>query len=109
MQGTAADIIKRAMIAVDRWIEGERPPVRMIMQVHDELVFEAEEDAVESAGERIRREMESAAELRVPLLVDLGIGDNWEEASGTIGRRRTEPRGQPQPGVFFPHPQLCYG
>jgi DNA polymerase-1 len=80
MQGTAADIIKRAMIAVDRWIEGERPPVRMIMQVHDELVFEATEDAVEAAGERIRREMELAAELRVPLLVDLGIGDDWEEA-----------------------------
>jgi DNA polymerase-1 len=80
MQGTAADIIKRAMIAVDRWIESERPPVRMIMQVHDELVFEVAEDAVEVAGERIRREMESAADLQVPLLVDLGVGHNWEEA-----------------------------
>ena len=80
MQGTAADIIKRAMIAVDRWIEGEHPPVRMIMQVHDELVFEVAEDAVGPAGERIRREMESAADLKVPLAVDIGIGKDWEEA-----------------------------
>ncbi len=80
MQGTAADIIKRAMIAVDRWIERDGPPVRMIMQVHDELVFEVAGDALETAQERIRREMESAAQLKVPLLVDLGVGDNWEEA-----------------------------
>jgi DNA polymerase-1 len=80
MQGTAADIIKRAMIAVDRWIESEGPPVRMIMQVHDELVFEVAQDAVEAAGERIRGEMESAADLQVPLVVDVGVGDDWEEA-----------------------------
>jgi DNA polymerase-1 len=80
MQGTAADIIKRAMIAVDQWIESERPPVRMIMQVHDELVFEVEDDAVATIAERIRKEMESAAELKVPLLVDLGDGGDWEEA-----------------------------
>jgi DNA polymerase-1 len=80
MQGTAADIIKRAMIAVDRWIASERPPVRMIMQVHDELVFEVAEDAVGLAEERVREEMESAAELRVPLLVDLGVGSDWEQA-----------------------------
>jgi len=80
MQGTAADIIKRAMIAVDRWIEGERPPVRMIMQVHDELVFEVVEDAVGPARERIRKEMESAADLRVPLVVEVGVGGDWEEA-----------------------------
>ncbi len=80
MQGTAADIIKRAMIAVDRWIERERPPVRMIMQVHDELVFEVAGEALETAHERIRREMESAAQLKVPLVVDLGVGENWEEA-----------------------------
>ncbi|MGA7982551.1 MAG: DNA polymerase I [Chromatiaceae bacterium] len=80
MQGTAADIIKRAMIVVDGWIESERPPVRMIMQVHDELVFEVAENAVEDAAGRIRAAMESAAELTVPLAVDVGVGDNWEEA-----------------------------
>jgi DNA polymerase-1 len=80
MQGTAADIIKRAMIAVDAWIERERPPLRMIMQVHDELVFEVEQGAVEDASGRIREAMESAAELTVPLVVDVGAGDNWEEA-----------------------------
>jgi len=80
MQGSAADIIKRSMISVDDWIERERPPARMIMQVHDELVFEVAEDAVEDAAGRIRSAMESAAELRVPLVVDIGIGDNWEEA-----------------------------
>ncbi|MCB2263360.1 MAG: DNA polymerase I [Candidatus Thiosymbion ectosymbiont of Robbea hypermnestra] len=80
MQGTAADIIKRAMIAVDRWLERERPAVRMIMQVHDELVFEVAENAAETAGERIRREMEAAADLRAPLVVDIGIGDSWEAA-----------------------------
>ncbi len=80
MQGTAADIIKRAMIAVDRWLRDERPPVRMIMQVHDELVFEVAEEAAETAGERIRKEMEAAAQLRVPLAVDVGIGKDWEEA-----------------------------
>jgi DNA polymerase-1 len=80
MQGTAADIIKLAMIAVDRWIEGERPPVRMIMQVHDELVFEVAESALAPVGERIRKEMESAAELKVPLAVDIGVGSNWDEA-----------------------------
>ena len=80
MQGTAADIIKRAMIAVDHWLESKRPPVRMIMQVHDELVFEVAEAAVDEARARICQEMEGAAELRGPLVVDAGIGDNWEEA-----------------------------
>ncbi len=80
MQGTAADIIKRAMIAVDRWIESERPPVRMIMQVHDELVFEVAEDALESALGHIRAHMERAADLKVPLAVDIGVGNNWDEA-----------------------------
>ncbi|MFB1488006.1 MULTISPECIES: DNA polymerase I [unclassified Thiocapsa] len=80
MQGTAADIIKRAMIATDDWIQSERPPVRMIMQVHDELVFEIAADAVETAGTRIRSMMESAADLAVPLIVDIGVGENWDEA-----------------------------
>jgi DNA polymerase-1 len=80
MQGTAADIIKQAMIAVDRWIEEERPRVRMIMQVHDELVFEVAESALDAAVQRIRTEMEQAAELAVPLVVDMGVGVNWDEA-----------------------------
>jgi DNA polymerase-1 len=80
MQGTAADIIKRAMISVDSWIQTERPPVHMIMQVHDELVFEVAEGAVEEARGRVRDIMEAAAELAVPLLVEVGVGGNWEEA-----------------------------
>jgi DNA polymerase-1 len=80
MQGTASDIIKRAMLAVDGWIEAERPPVKMIMQVHDELVFEVAEAELEPVCERIRGFMESAASLAVPLLVEVGIGDNWDEA-----------------------------
>ncbi|AKH20939.1 DNA polymerase I [Sedimenticola thiotaurini] len=80
MQGTASDIIKRAMLAVDGWIEKERPPVKMVMQVHDELVFEVAEAELEPVCERIRGYMESAASLEVPLLVDIGVGDNWDEA-----------------------------
>jgi len=80
MQGTAADIIKRAMIAVDAWIEREAPEVTMIMQVHDELVFEIAEDAVEAATAEIVARMSAAAELSVPLLVEAGAGANWDEA-----------------------------
>ena len=80
MQGTAADIIKRAMLVVDNWIGTEKPAVRMIMQVHDELVFEVREDQLDSAVDKIRSAMESAADLAVPLVVDVGIGDNWDEA-----------------------------
>ncbi len=80
MQGTASDIIKRAMLAVDGWIASERPAVRMIMQVHDELVFEVREDQVTSACETIRGHMEGAAALSIPLVVDVGVGDNWDEA-----------------------------
>jgi DNA polymerase-1 len=80
MQGTAADLIKRAMIAVDRWLQTERPPVRLIMQVHDELVFEVREDAVAKAKTAIRAAMTGVAELRVPLVVDIGVGANWDEA-----------------------------
>ncbi len=80
MQGTAADIIKRAMLAVDRWLQESAFPARMLMQVHDELVFEVAEDAVTEAGERIRAAMVAAAELRVPLEVDIGVGANWDEA-----------------------------
>ena len=80
MQGTAADIIKRAMIAVDRWVTEACPEVRMIMQVHDELVFELPEALVPAASEEIRRLMSGAAQLAVPLEVQVGTGRNWDEA-----------------------------
>jgi DNA polymerase I len=80
MQGTAADIIKRAMIAVDAWCSREDAPARLIMQVHDELVLEVRSDAVEQVAEAVRERMTSAAELRVPLRVDVGVGANWDEA-----------------------------
>ncbi|WP_077728766.1 DNA polymerase I [Methylocaldum sp. 14B] len=80
MQGTAADIIKRAMIAVDAWIQESRAPVCMIMQVHDELVFEVAEDYVDEAAREIGNRMCRAAQLAVPLVVDVGIGANWDEA-----------------------------
>jgi len=80
MQGTAADIIKRAMLAVDGWLQQERPPARLLMQVHDELVLEVEGGYVDTASVALRQHMESAAELAVPLVVGLGVGDNWDEA-----------------------------
>jgi DNA polymerase-1 len=80
MQGTAADIIKRAMIAVDAWCIREDAPARLIMQVHDELVLEVRSDSVERVTEAVRDRMTSAAELRVPLRVDIGTGANWDEA-----------------------------
>ena len=81
MQGTAADIIKLAMIDVDDWLQGDAgKQVRMIMQVHDELVFEVHENYVESATAEIRQRMQRAAELSVPLVVDIGTGENWEAA-----------------------------
>lgn len=80
MQGTAADIIKLAMIHIDDWIGRSQLDLRMIMQVHDELVFEIAEDDIDSARSQIRRYMAEAAELRVPLEVEVGIGDNWDEA-----------------------------
>ena len=80
MQGTAADIIKRAMIAVDDWLQTARIDARMIMQVHDELVFEVAEQQAETLRAKIGELMTSAADLRVPLVVDTGVGDNWDEA-----------------------------
>jgi DNA polymerase-1 len=80
MQGTAADIIKRAMIDLDRVIEKSKLDIHMIMQVHDELVFEVADNIVEQASDIITNSMVSAAELAVPLLVDVGIGSNWDEA-----------------------------
>jgi len=80
MQGTAADIIKRAMIAIHRWCEEAERGARLIMQVHDELVFEVAEDRLDQATAAIREHMQSAAELAVPLEVDIGTGANWDEA-----------------------------
>ena len=80
MQGTAADIIKRAMLKVDAWLENENIDAKMIMQVHDELVFEIKAEVVESAVETIKTLMCGVAELTVPLIVDVGLGDNWDEA-----------------------------
>ncbi|MEO6966929.1 MAG: DNA polymerase I [Rhodanobacteraceae bacterium] len=79
MQGTAADIIKRAMIEIDAWLR-PRDDARMLMQVHDELVFEVREDALDEISDGVRARMQGAAELLVPLLVDLGSGANWDEA-----------------------------
>jgi len=80
MQGTAADIIKKAMLSVDEWIKRAGSGVVMIMQVHDELVFEVPAAQLDSAVQEIRGRMEQAATLSVPLLVDVGIGDNWDQA-----------------------------
>ena len=80
MQGTAADIIKRAMIAVDAWCDGGRRGARLIMQVHDELVLEVEEARVTEVGAAVREHMMGAASLRVPLKVDVGTGANWDQA-----------------------------
>lgn len=80
MQGTAADIIKRAMIAVDAWLQAEQPRVRMIMQVHDELVFEVHKDDVEQVSRKIHELMENSTQLDVPLLVEVGSGENWDLA-----------------------------
>ncbi len=80
MQGTAADIIKRAMVAVDNWLTDSGLDARVILQVHDELVLEVREDLVEQVREQIRPYMSNAAQLDVPLLVEVGIGSNWDEA-----------------------------
>ncbi|MEE4186175.1 MAG: DNA polymerase I [Gammaproteobacteria bacterium] len=80
MQGTAADIIKRAMLAVDKWLQDSDHGARMIMQVHDELVLEVPADAAASIATEVARLMAGAAELDVPLKVDTGIGPNWDEA-----------------------------
>ena len=81
MQGTAADIIKLAMIRLHGWIKTQQDlDITMIMQVHDELVFEVADAQIETAGARIRESMIGAADLRVPLVVDIGAGRNWDEA-----------------------------
>ncbi|WPO99877.1 DNA polymerase I [Pseudomonas sp. HR96] len=80
MQGTAADIIKRAMVAVDGWLGLSSLDARVILQVHDELVLEVREELVEQVSAQIRPHMSGAAQLDVPLLVEVGVGNNWDEA-----------------------------
>jgi DNA polymerase-1 len=80
MQGTAADIIKKAMITVDRWLTSSAVPARLIMQVHDELILEVADGAVDAVVLQLRQHMARAAELAVPLKVDVGIGANWDQA-----------------------------
>ena len=80
MQGTAADIIKVAMIQVQNWLDKSNINIKMIMQVHDELVFEVAEESIEQATAEVKQIMEAATELHVPLIVDIGQGKNWDEA-----------------------------
>jgi len=80
MQGTAADIIKRAMIDVASWLKASEIDARVVMQVHDELVLEVREDIAHDAAKKLCQIMADAAELKVPLIADYGVGDNWDEA-----------------------------
>jgi DNA polymerase-1 len=80
MQGTAADIIKKAMVAVDEWLASSGLDAKVILQVHDELVLEVREDLVDQVSSDIRTHMSGAAQLNVPLLVEVGVGNNWDEA-----------------------------
>jgi DNA polymerase-1 len=80
MQGTAADIIKRAMIEVDAWLQSSHVPARLIMQVHDELILEVIDSATQTVVGQLLTHMSRAAQLAVPLKVDVGVGRNWDEA-----------------------------
>ncbi|MCL6408704.1 DNA polymerase I, partial [Dickeya dadantii] len=80
MQGTAADIIKKAMISIDDWLQKDTPLVKMIMQVHDELVFEIHDSVIEESISKIKILMEGCMQLNVPLQVDIGTGMNWDQA-----------------------------
>ncbi len=80
MQGSAADIIKKAMICVDQWLQSSDIAAKMIMQVHDELVLEVDNSVLDECLAQLRSCMENAATLSVPLVVDIGVGDNWDEA-----------------------------
>jgi DNA polymerase-1 len=80
MQGTAADIIKRAMISVDHWLQQQQPAAQLVMQVHDELVFEVREDQLELLKQAVVERMAAAAELEVPLVVETGSGPDWDTA-----------------------------
>ncbi len=80
MQGTAADIIKKAMLDVDRWLLSQDVDASIVMQVHDELVLEVNESILDTLIEKINALMSGAASLDVPLVVDVGFGENWDEA-----------------------------
>ncbi len=80
LQGTAADLIKRAMLAVQGWLDETRSQSRLILQVHDELILEVPEDEVSRLRPHLIRLMEGVASLRVPLSVEVGTGKNWDEA-----------------------------
>ena len=80
MQGTAADLIKLAMIAVEEWLEQRGLKTRMLLQVHDELVFDVPLDEIELVQASLPELMCNVAQLKVPLVVSIGVGDNWEEA-----------------------------
>ena len=80
MQGTAADLIKLAMIAVQGWLETEKLQSKMIMQVHDELVLEVPETELPLVREKLPELMRHVAQLKVPLIAEVGVGKNWDEA-----------------------------
>jgi DNA polymerase-1 len=80
MQGTAADLIKLAMIAVQGWLDSSRLKTQLIMQVHDELVLEVPLEELETVRARVKDLMQSVAQLEVPLVVEVGVGDNWDKA-----------------------------
>ncbi|MCL4119826.1 UNVERIFIED_CONTAM: hypothetical protein GTU68_046820 [Idotea baltica] len=80
IQGTAADIMKRAMILVDNWLSDEQLDAKVILQVHDELVLEVREDLIDIVSRKTKQLMSASAELDIPLLVDVGVGDNWDQA-----------------------------
>jgi len=80
IQGSAADVVKMAMIKIQKELEKEKLQTRMLLQVHDELVFESPVDEIELATNIIKMEMENAIETQVPLLVEVGVGNNWLEA-----------------------------
>ncbi|KMN14114.1 DNA polymerase I [Pseudomonas weihenstephanensis] len=80
MQGTAADIIKKAMVSVDNWLSASDLDARVILQVHDELVLEVREDLVDQVRDEVRKHMSEAAQLDVPLVVEVGVGNNWDQA-----------------------------
>ena len=80
LQGSAADIIKKAMVDVDQWIGDDNPNIKLIMQVHDELIFEANKDFADDAIGHVVKLMESTIELNIPLIVDANKGKNWNEA-----------------------------
>ena len=80
LQGTAADLIKLAMVRIDGLLAAGEHRSAMLLQVHDELVFECPPEELERVSAMVKREMEGACELKVPLLVDIGVGDNWRDA-----------------------------